>query len=277
LLLHSGATIEEINTIRKHLSFVKGGQLVKQIKGAVISLIISDIVGDPLEFIASGPTYPDSTTFSDAKRVFEKYDLWTKIPKQVQDVLIKGINGKIDETPKKDNPVFENIEHCIVANNEIACKAAVTKATDMGYKALLLTTSLTGESRDMGRFLAEKAINYINKDGKTVFISGGETTVTIRGKGKGGRNQELALGAVDTITESQLVFSSFATDGIDGQSDAAGAIVDGHTLLRGMRKNLDINTFLTQNNSNEYFTRLHDVMITGPTGTNVMDIQLIVL
>ncbi|MCK5458739.1 MAG: DUF4147 domain-containing protein, partial [Thermoplasmatales archaeon] len=191
LLLRSGADINEINTIRKHLSYVKGGQLVKHVKGVVVSLIISDIVGDPFEFIASGPTNPDSTTFSDAKKVLEKYDLWQRIPTEVKNVIEEGINGKIDETPKRDDPAFDNVFNFIVANNEIACTAAEEKAKEIGYTTMLLTTSLTGEAKDVGRYLTDKANNYRKEDEDFVFISGGETTVTVKGNGQGGRNQEL--------------------------------------------------------------------------------------
>jgi len=277
LLLRSGADINEINTIRKHLSYVKGGQLVKQVKGVVVSLIISDIVGDPLEFIASGPTSPDSTTFSDAKKVLEKYGLWRRIPTEVKNVIEEGINGKIDETPKRDDPAFDNVFNFIVANNEIACKAAEGKAKEIGYTTMLLTTSLTGEAKDVGRYLTDKANNYSKKEGDFVFISGGETTVTVKGNGRGGRNQELVLGTVESIVGSDLVLASFATDGIDGKSDAAGAIADGFTLSRANKKRLDPNNFLLENNSYEFFLELDDLFMTGSSGTNVMDIQVIVV
>ena len=277
LLLRSGADINEINTIRKHLSYVKGGQLVKQVKGVVVSLIISDIVGDPLEFIASGPTSPDSTTFSDAKKVLEKYDLWQKVPTEIKNVIELGINGKIDETPKRDDPAFDNVFNFIVANNEIACKATEEKAKEIGYKTMLLTTSLTGEAKDVGQYLTDKANNYRKEDGDFVFISGGETTVTVKGNGRGGRNQELVLGSVESIVGSDLVLASFATDGIDGKSDAAGAIADGFTLSRADKKRLDPNNFLLENNSYEFFLELGDLFMTGSSGTNVMDIQVIVV
>jgi len=277
LLLRSGADINEINTIRKHLSYVKGGQLVKHVKGVVVSLIISDIVGDPLEFIASGPTSPDSTTFSDAKKVLEKYGLWQRIPTEVKNVIELGISGKIDETPKRDDPVFDNVFNFIVANNEIACKAAEEKAKEFGYTTMLLTTSLTGEAKDVGRYLTDKANNFSKKGGDFVFISGGETTVTVKGNGRGGRNQELVLGSVESIVGSDLVLASFATDGIDGKSDAAGAIADGFTLSRADKKRLDPNNFLLENNSYEFFLELDDLFMTGSSGTNVMDIQVIVV
>ncbi len=277
LLLRSGADINEINTIRKHISYIKGGQLAKYAKGVVVSLVISDIVGDPLEFIASGPTCADYTTFSDAKKVLEKYDLWDMIPTKVRNVIEKGVSGSIDETPKRDDSIFEYVFNYIVANNEIACNAAEEKAKKIGYQTMLLTTSLTGEARDIGRYLVDKAGKYITEKNDYVFISGGETTVTIKGNGRGGRNQELVLGAVRSIAEGDIVLASFATDGVDGKSDAAGAIVDGFTLSRGKQKGLDPNDFLKENNSYEFFKKLDDLFMTGPSGTNVMDIQVIIV
>ncbi len=277
LLLRCGADINEINTIRKHISYVKGGQLAKYAKGVVVSLVISDIVGDPLEFIASGPTCADSTTFSDAKKVLEKYDLWDMIPTKVRNVIEEGVSGSIDETPKREDPIFGYVFNYIIANNEIACNAAEKKAIKIGYNTMLLTTSLTGEAKEIGRYLVDKAKNYNKDDGDFVFISGGETTVTIKGNGRGGRNQELILGAVEDIKNSDIVIASFATDGIDGKSDAAGAIADGFTLSRGKQKGLNPNDFLKENNSYEFFKKLDDLFMTGPSGTNVMDIQVIII
>ncbi len=275
LLLKSGANINEINTIRKHLSHVKGGQLVQLAKGVVVSLVISDIVDDPLEFISSGPTSPDSTTFSDAKKILEKYFLWKRVPLEVRKVIEDGIKGSILETPKKDDPVFNNVYNFIIANNEIACKTAVEKAKNLGYKTILLTTSLTGEAKYAGNVLIDKVKNHPKS--QTVFVSGGETVVTIKGEGRGGRNQELVLGCVERIADSDIVIASFATDGIDGKSDAAGAIADGFTFSRACEKELHPNKFLEENNSYDFFSELNDLFITGPSGTNVMDIQLIVV
>jgi glycerate-2-kinase len=276
-LLRSGADINEINTIRKHISYVKGGQLARYAKGVVVSLVISDIVGDPLESIASGPTCADSTTFSDAKKVLEKYNLWDTIPVKVRDLIKEGVIGIIDETPKIEDPIFRYTFNYIVANNNIACNAAEEKAKKIGYQTMLLTTSLTGEAREIGRYLVDKADKYRNEEKDFVFISGGETTVTIKGDGKGGRNQELVLGSVVSIADSDIVLASVATDGTDGKSDAAGAIADGFTLSRGRQKELNPNDFLDGNNSYEYFKKLDDLFITGPSGTNVMDIQVIIV
>ncbi|MFO7677411.1 MAG: glycerate kinase [Thermoplasmatota archaeon] len=277
LLLRSGATINEINTIRKHLSHVKGGQLVKYTKATVVSLVISDIVYDPLEFIASGPTYPDSTTFTDAFQILRRYHIWKKIPHSVQNVIKNGIKGEITETPKPDDQLFEKVNHCIIANNLLACIAAENQAKKLGYQTMLLTTSLTGEAREIGRYLIDKATSYQSLKNDWVFISGGETTVTVKGSGSGGRNQEMVLGVVEKIAESGIVFASLGTDGIDGGSDAAGAIADGFTFQRGKNKNLDPDEFLKNNNSYMFFKPLGDLFLTGPTGTNVMDIQILVV
>jgi glycerate-2-kinase len=276
LLLKSGADINEINTVRKHLSFVKGGQLVKSVRCKVVSFIISDIVGDPIEAIASGPTYPDSTTYNDAEKILKKYSLWEKLPSGVIRVIEDGVQGKLPETPKTGDPVFGNVFNFIVANNRVLCKAAEDEAKKLGYKTMLLTASLTGEAKDIGSFLVNKARSYVTDAKKIVFISGGETTVTVKGKGIGGRNQELVLSGVEGLDELDMVFASFATDGIDGTSDAAGAVADGFTFNRAVEKNLDPDKYLRDNNSYEFFKRLDDLLITGPTGTNVMDIQVII-
>lgn len=275
LLLRSGANINEINTIRKHLSFVKGGQLVDFVKCRIISLIISDIINDPIEFIASGPTYPDSTTFLDAKNILKKYKLLKKIPLSVKNLIENGISKKISETPKKDSPVFNGVSNFIIANNEIACRAAEEKAKKLNYKTMLLTTSLEGEAKEIGKYLVEKAINYSTEEKKLLFIAGGETTVTIKGDGKGGRNQEMVLGSVFELSNKDVVFSSFATDGIDGISKAAGAIADGYTFRKAQSKNLDYKSYIKSNDSYQYFNELNDLLITGSTGTNVMDIQIL--
>jgi glycerate-2-kinase len=276
LLLKSGANINEINTIRKHLSYVKGGQLAAQANCNVVSFILSDIIGDPIDFIASGPTCPDSTTYHDAQNILKKYDLWMNVPGSIRKEIENGIEGKILETPKKDSSFFSNVNNIIVANNEIACKTAEKKAKDLGYYTMLLTTQLEGEAKEVGKYLVEKAINYSIDVEKMVFIAGGETTVMIKGKGKGGRNQEMVLGSVKELSDNDVVFSSFATDGIDGVSDAAGAIADRFTLSKAKELKLDPNDYLNQNNSYEFFKLLDDLLKTGPTGTNVMDLQILI-
>lgn len=276
LLLKSGANINEINTIRKHLSYVKGGQLAKYANCRIISFVISDIIGDPLDFIASGPTYPDSTTFNDAIFILEKYNLWDEIPNSAKNVLKKGKNGEIPETPDVNDFVLKKVDNTIVANNTLVCTSAEEKARELGYKTMLLTTKLEGEARNIGNFLVDKITNYKMLGDKMVFISGGETTVTIKGDGKGGRNQEMVLSSVKKISGTNIVFSSFATDGVDGNSNAAGAISDKNSFDRALKKNLDPDLYLKNNNSYEFFKKLNDLFITGPSGTNVMDLQIIV-
>jgi hydroxypyruvate reductase/glycerate 2-kinase len=271
-LLKCGANIQEINTIRKHLSFVKGGQLTKLTKSKIVSFIISDIINDPIQFIASGPTYPNSTTYSDAKKIFLKYDLWKKIPNSAKDI----IKNAEDETPDNDDPIFKKVSNYIVANNEIACKAAFKKAKKLGYNPMILTTSLEGEAKEVGKFLIQKISNYKSESKKTIFICGGETTVTLSGNGKGGRNQEMVLATVPLIKNKKIVFSSFATDGIDGNSDAAGAIADEFSFERSKKDNVNYREYLENNDSNAFFYILNDLLKTGSTGTNVMDIQLII-
>jgi len=277
LLLKSGANINEINTIRKHLSKVKGGRLVSYTKSRIISLIISDIIGDPISFIASGPTYPDDTSFFDSKKILEKYDIYEQVPKDVKKILNDGINKKIEETPKSGDNIFCNVDNFIVANNNIACKFAEKKAKKLGYNTMVLTTRLSGEAKNTGRFLIEKSKNFEKNNEKYVFISGGETTVTIKGNGLGGRNQEMILSIIEDISDENIVFASIGTDGIDGKSNAAGAIADKNSYYRSKERNLDYKYFLENNDSNSFFRELGDVFLTGPTGTNVMDIQIIII
>lgn len=276
LLLKSGANINEINTVRKHISYVKGGQLASLSNCTKISLIISDIIGDPIDFIASGPTYSDSTTFGDAEKILKKYDLFPKLSLSVQKIISEGKTGKISETPKKDHISFKNVFNYIIANNEIACNAAKEKADELGYKTMILTTSLDGEAREIGGFLVEKVNDYLSEEKKIMYISGGETTVKIKGNGIGGRNQEMVLSSIEKLENKNVIFSSFATDGIDGSSNAAGAIADCYTKKRAEDLGLEFNKFLNDNNSYEFFKILGENLNTGPTGTNVMDIQLVV-
>ncbi|MCD6237162.1 MAG: glycerate kinase [Thermoplasmata archaeon] len=272
LLLRSGADIKEINTIRKHLSYVKGGQLAKLAKCDIFTYIVSDVVGDPLEFIASGPTVPDSTTYNDAKDVLKKYDLWENIPQSIQNVILKGINGELPETPKPGDSTFDRVSNTIIANNSKACEAVKSKAEEFGYKSTILSTELTGEARDVGKTL----IKYVkNLKSGTVLVAGGETTVKVKGSGKGGRNQEMVLSSVNHIADTDIVFSSLATDGIDGNSDAAGAIADRYTKERAEKKNMKADAYLENNDSYHFFKKLNDLLMTGYTGTNVMDVQLL--
>jgi len=282
-LLKSGATINEINTVRKHISGFKGGWLAKRAYPAtVVNLILSDVVGDPLDAIASGPTVPDSSTFNDAIEILKRYELWSKVPSSVKRVLLNGKNGLIPETPKAGDKAFAKVHNMIVGNNLTASLAAYNSVKNDGLHALLLTSSLEGEARDVGTMLASMA-KEVATSGNPVpkpagMVSGGETTVTVVGKGKGGRNQEIALGAALKISNTDgVVVASLSTDGVDGPTDAAGAIADGNTMLRSHELGLNPRKFLAENNSYNFFSRLGDLIFTGPTGTNVGDVSVIVV
>jgi len=276
LLLACGATIHELNAVRKHISFFKGGRLAQAAAPArVLSLILSDVVGDDLDVIGSGPTAPDASTFASALAVIDKYQLRNQLPNNVMHHLE---NSRI-ETPKPGDPVFQNVENQIVGSNQKSLEAAARQARELGYKSIILASTIEGETRDVARLHAAIA-RQIRNSGQPLrppacIVSGGETTVTIRGDGKGGRNQEFALAAALDIAglENVLVFSA-GTDGTDGPTDAAGAIADGTTIARSHRNAADA---LTNNDSYPFFADLKDLVITGSTGTNVMDLHLIIV
>jgi len=281
LLLKSGASIHEINTVRKHISRVKGGRLAEAVDGArVLTLIISDVVGDQVDTIGSGPTAPDPTTYRDAVQVLEKYNLWTIIPNHVRKTIVAGTNGVIAETPKPRDRSFRHVNNVLVGSNRESCRTAMAYLNRVGYDAQILTTRLVGKAREAGRILGSIATdihdNGLPLSPPAALISGGETTVTVKGIGKGGRNQELALAAAISISGyERIAVGSLATDGVDGPTDAAGAIADGTTVRRGNRLGMDAGEYLEKNDSYNYFRRLGDIIRTGPTGTNVNDIMII--
>ena len=282
-LLKCGATINEINTVRKHISEFKGGWLAKKAYPAtILNLILSDVLGDPLDFIASGPTVPDSTTFSDAIKVLKKYGLWEKTPKTIKRVLMDGEKGLIPETPKADDEVFKKVFNVVIGNNRTASMAACESLKAEGLNTLLLTSFLEGEARHVGTVLASLA-REILASGNPVkksagIVAGGETTVTVTGKGKGGRNQEIALAASQKIRGLDgVVIASLSTDGVDGPTDAAGAVADGKTIARAEALGLSAEEFLAENNSYNFFSKLGDLIFTGPTGTNVNDVSVIIV
>ena len=282
LLLNSGAEIEEINTVRKHLSKVKGGRLAELAYPAkVLSLIISDVIGDKIDVIASGPTAPDPSTYEDAIEVLKKYNLWKKIPQNIKEVLEKGRKGLVHETPKRDSKIFEKVENIIVGSNKIALRSAKKKAEEMGFETEILTFELKGEAREAGRWLAEKAVRFLNSKGrnrKICLLSGGETTVSVKGNGTGGRNMEFALSfAMEIEGKNGITLLSAGTDGTDGPTDAAGAIVDGETIKKAKRMGINPGAYLKKNDSYNFFKKVGGLFITGPTGTNVMDIQVVIL
>jgi len=282
-LLKSGAAINEINTVRKHISDFKGGWLAKKAYPAtILNLILSDVVGDPLDFIASGPTVPDSTTFGDAKKVLEKYGLWENSPGSIRKVLSEGEKGLIPETPKTGDDAFKKVYNVVVGNNRSASLAGCAQLKSDGLNTLLLTASLEGEARHVGTMLAsiaqEVAVSNNPLPKPAGIVAGGETTVTVAGKGLGGRNQELALSAALKLQNMNgLVLASLSTDGIDGPTDAAGAMADGKTLARAAKIGLNPEEYLAKNDSYNFFSELEDLIFTGSTGTNVNDISIMVI
>lgn len=281
VLLGCGATINEINTLRKHLSRISGGRLVQLAAPASIAtLILSDVVGSPLDVIASGPTVPDSTTFADAWSIVARHAIADRIPSTIRERIERGLRDSTTETPKPGDPIFERVQQLMVGSNEIAALAAADQAQQFGYQPLVLTTYLEGEARTVGGLLAgiarELALHNRPIARPALLIAGGETTVTLRGTGMGGRNQELALGAVAGLAglpETTLV--ALATDGGDGPTDAAGAVVTGLTLAEAQARDLDPADFLARNDAYHFFAALDDLLLPGPTLTNVNDLTLI--
>jgi glycerate 2-kinase len=283
LLLDCGAKIQEINAIRKHISSVKGGRLAQVAYPAtVVSLILSDVVGDPIESIGSGPTAPDTTRFSDSLSIIESYGLSDSIPVAVRTLLESGAKGNIPETPKPGDPIFDKVQNIIIGNNRTALLAATQRAKALGYHTLLLTSFFEGEARGAALFHTAIAKEILSTDNPArrpaCVISGGETTVTVRGDGLGGRNQEFALAAAIEIEGIEgAVILSGGTDGTDGPTDAAGAIVDGITVERGKNHGLDANHYLKRNDSYRFLTATNDLLFTGPTLTNVMDLRVLLV
>ncbi len=283
VLMHAGATINEMNALRKHLSQVKGGQLARHAGGAqIISLILSDVIGSPLDTIASGPTAPDSTTFADALAVIEHRGVRAQLPASVLQHIERGARGAIADTPTGDDPLFARVQNVIIADNAIACAAAMRAAKAQGFNSVLLTSYLQGEAREVAKVLAAIAKEIAASDQPIArpacVIAGGETTVTVRGSGTGGRNQELALAAALEIAGMErAVVLSGGTDGSDGPTDAAGALVDGTTLTRAAARGMDAHAFLSNNDAYHFFQPLDDLIVTGPTHTNVNDVMLVLV
>lgn len=275
-LLKSGAKIGEINAVRKHLSAFKGGSLAKVAAPAsVLSLIISDVVGDKLGDISSGPTAPDKLTFQDAKVILEKYNIWDKTPSSVRNIILQGIEGLIPETQKPNDGIFENVHNVIIGSNQTACTAAKKFFEAQKIKTSMLTCSLEGEARQVAADLAYKIRAAAASKEAIAILAGGETTVTVTGKGVGGRNQELALAvAIQLKGVEGFVFASLSTDGVDGPTDAAGAIIDEYTLKRAELAGLNPECCLLENDSYRFFSGLEDLVFTGLTGTNVNDIAI---
>ena len=283
LLLNCGANIWEINAIRKHISQIKGGRLAAlAYPSTTINLVLSDVVGDKMDTISSGPTTPDSSTFKDAWHILEKYDLLNEVSTSIKEYLRKGVKGEIKETPKQGDKIFDKTHNFIIGNNMTALKAAQEKAKALGYNTLLLSSRIEGEAREVAKVYAAIAQEILSTGNPipppACVISGGETTVTIKGTGKGGRNQELALAAaIDIDGLDNVVIASIGSDGTDGPTDAAGGIVNGDIIKHAMNMCLNPLQYLNNNDSYNFLKQVEALIFTGPTNTNVMDIQLILV
>ena len=276
LLVRSGADISEINAVRKHLSEIKGGQLARAAQPArVLSLILSDVIGDPLDVIASGPTVPDASTFNDALAVIEKYGLQEEAPQSLLRRLREGAAGWRAETPKPGDALFENVQNGIIGNNVIALEACRKKAASLGFSAQVVTASLSGDSAAAVRQILEAAWRA---SASTCLIFGGETTLQVTGAGQGGRNQHLALAAAIQLADKPgITFLAAGTDGTDGPTDAAGAVVDSATTPSARGGGIDPVHCLKTFDSHPFFRRAGGHIITGPTLTNVMDIVIVLV
>lgn len=287
LLLGSGATIQEMNAVRKHLSAIKGGRLAATLAPAdVVTLVLSDVIGDDLDAIASGPTVPDTSTWETARAILEGRKIWAKAPSAVRERIKRGCDGGIPDTPKPGDPLFSNVRTILVGNNMLALRQARAEAERLGYTTLLLTSRLVGEAREIGKLftsLAGDAAAYgIPVERPACILSGGETTVTLRGSGKGGRNQEMALAVLASLHEEMpghrdMVFLSAGTDGNDGPTDAAGAFASLALKEKAQASGLDPERYLQDNDSYHFFEKIGGLLLTGPTGTNVCDMQILLL
>ncbi len=277
VLLECGADILALNTVRKHISQVKGGWLAHHAQPAtVVSLILSDVIGDDLSVIGSGPTVADPTTFMDAWRVVEQYGIAPRLPQSVCTHLQQGVRGSIPETPKPGDSLFSRVHNMLIGSNHLALQAVREAAAHRGLRSHLIAQPLAGDSLVAGHNFAQtlRAVRQ-HCSGPTCLLAGGETTVQVRGTGKGGRNQEFALAVAQELAgEAGWSLLSAGTDGIDGPTDAAGAFVDGRTLDRARRKNLDPVQFLRNNDTYTFFSALGDLFRPGSTGTNVMDMKI---
>jgi len=282
-LLKCGASIDEINAVRKHISSSKGGQMARTAHPATtVNLMLSDVVGDNMDVIASGPFVPDTSTYKDVWGIFRKYDL-EGIPQAIHDHLTAGAERRIPETPKAGEPIFEKVFNFIVGSNILALESAKKKAEDLGYRTLILSSMVEGETKEVARVHSAVAREIV-KTGRPIsppacIISGGETTVTIHGDGLGGRNQEFCLAAAPDLVDlpPRVVILSGGTDGNDGPTDAAGAVVDPFTVRRGVDMGMEAAEFLGNNDAYHFFEKTNDLLMTGPTNTNVMDVRLVLV
>ena len=282
-LLACGATIHEINTIRKHLSRAKGGQLARAAHPAgVLSLILSDVVGDDLDVIGSGPTVPDRSSFQDTLDIFTRYGIWDRIPPPVRERVSQGVKGALPETPKPGDPAFDGCAQVLVGSCLRALAAAAESAERLGYRSLILSSKIEGEAREVAKAFAAVGKEVLSSGHPlkppACILTGGETTVTLQGNGRGGRNQEFVLaGALALDGTNRVVLLAGGTDGTDGPTDAAGALADGLTIRRAKALGMDPHAFLKRSDSYHFFKALDDLIITGPTRTNVMDVYMLLV
>jgi len=286
-LLACGATIDEINCIRKHLSSIKGGRLARLLFPArTISLILSDVVGDRLATIASGLTTHDASTFSEALKILNRYEIQNAVPEPVMRVLEAGARGDIEETPKQYDPAFSKVTNILIGTNYTALLAASKKSNALGYHTTIISSQITGEAREVAKVFYAIAmdvkIHGLLLEKPACVIAGGETTVTLRGKGKGGRNQEIALSFLSQMEKEKeqaqgIYFLSASTDGNDGPTDAAGAFVSLDIMKECTEKGLNVEAALKENDSYTFFSALDALLITGPTNTNVCDVHIILV
>lgn len=282
-LLSVGATINEVNVIRKHLSLVKGGRLVRYVNRGctVLGLILSDVIGDEIDIIASGPTIPDRSTFQDAADVLEKYGLWQRPFTSVKRLIKKGINGEIEDTPKDGDPIFEKVHNILIGNNSMLCNYATKYLSRHVSKVTNLGSSFGGETREFGYFLADLSKDVIRSRGSAAFVMGGETTVKLnrfQRNGMGGRNQEAVLSAALKCRlppTADITILCMGTDGVDGNSKAAGAVLTPKTISRIKESAMNVKEYMDKHDSHSALKKLRSLIVTGRTGTNVNDISLI--
>jgi len=282
LLVNSGASIGEINTVRKHLSQIKGGQLARAVYPAtLINLILSDVPGDALEVIASGPTVPDSTTFLQAMTVLSDYGLIEKVPERILKYLVNGVKGNMMETPKPGDPIFDTTYNILAGSNKKALEACRTKAIDLNINAVIIDDQLQGDTSAVADYIVATSLKFKNDNNEikpVCLLFGGETTVRMTGKGTGGRNQHLALLVSLQLRDlSGITVLAAGTDGNDGPTDAAGAVVDSTTIQKALMKDLDAEKYLADFDSYHFFKKAGGHIITGPTMTNVMDLIVVLI
>ena len=283
LMLAAGADINQLNAVRKHCSVLKGGQLARAAAPArVAALLLSDVIGDPIDVIGSGPTAPDASTFGEALGILDRFGLRQRAPASVRDRLERGARGEIAETPKPDDAIFERVANAVIGNNQLVVDAAASRAAALGLAPHVLTRALHGEARDVARELVALGREIAAGRGPVAtpacLIAGGETTVTVRGDGIGGRCQEFVLAAaLELEGRDGMVVLAAGTDGSDGPTDAAGALADGDSAARARHQGADPRAHLDRNDSNPVFAALGDLVVTGPTNTNLLDLYLVLV